>query len=161
TSLYPVRLGVDDPSHRVQTSARLLAEAIGAAGWRTGAVTEDVMLAIPVGFSRGFSHYRENLEIEPTEPPSYKVQHTVDAALAWLEANRDERFFLFVHTYCVHYPYAAPESYQLTTWKDGDVERPIDEAPPKVKLRLRYAADVRQADAEVGRLVDAVKQLGL
>jgi arylsulfatase A-like enzyme len=161
TGLYPIRLGISDPGHRVQTDGVLLAEAIGRAGWRTGAVTEAVMLAIPVGFARGVSHYQENLESEPTEPPSYKVVHTMDAALAWLEASRDERFFLFVHTYAVHFPYAAPEEYQFTTWKDGAVERPIAEAPSKVKLRLRYAADVRQADAQVGRLIDAIRRLGL
>jgi arylsulfatase A-like enzyme len=161
TGLYPVRLGVNDPTRRVQTSARLLAEAMSADGWRTAAVTEDVMLAIPVGFSRGFAHYRENLEVENTEPPSYKVDHTFDAALAWLEANRDGRFFLFLHTYAVHFPYAAPQEYQFATGKDGDVERPFAELPPKVRLRLRYAADVRQADAQVGRLVDAIRRLGL
>ncbi|HWP64794.1 MAG TPA: sulfatase [Candidatus Limnocylindria bacterium] len=161
TGLYPIRLGVGDPGRRVETSARLLAEAIGAAGWRTAAVTENVMLAIPVGFARGFSHYRENLENEPSEPPSHKVDHTFDAALAWLDANRDTRFFLFVHTYAVHFPYAAPVEYRLTTWNDGERERPVDEAPAQVRLRLRYAADVRHADTQVGRLVEAVRRLGL
>jgi arylsulfatase A-like enzyme len=162
TGLYPIRLGVDDPTRRIQTSARLLAEAIGAAGWRTAAVTEDVMLAIPVGFARGFAHYQENLEEEPRAPPSYKVEHTMDAAVRWLEQNHDDRFFLFLHTYAVHWPYAAPPQYQFTTWKDpSGVERPVDEAPGDVQLRLRYAADVRQADMEIGRLVDTLRRLRL
>jgi arylsulfatase len=162
TGLYPIRLGVDDPTHRIRTSARLLAEAIGAAGWRTAAVTEDVMLAIGVGFARGFAHYQENLEEEPVDPPSYKVEHTVDAAVRWIEQNRDDRFFLFLHTYAVHWPYAAPQQYQFTTWKDPTgVERPIEEAPGDVQLRLRYAADVRQADTQIGRLVDTVRRLRL
>jgi arylsulfatase A-like enzyme len=160
TGQYPIRLGISDPSRRVRPSARLLAEAMGEAGWRTAAVTENVMISIPVGFARGVSHYQENLETE-LEPPSYKAAHTTDAAIAWIEQNRHDRFFLFVHTYAVHFPYFAPEAYQLTTWHDGVTERPIAEASDNEKLHLHYAADVRFADEQVGRLVDTLERLGL
>jgi arylsulfatase A-like enzyme len=161
TGLYPIRLGIADPSQSLHVSVRTLAELLAAAGWRTAAVTEAAMLAARVGFDRGFSHYRENLEKEPVDPPSYKAAHTTDAAIAWLEQNRADRFFLFLHTYAVHFPYAAPQEYQFTTWKDGAIERPLSAAPLEVALRYRYAADVRYADVQVGRLVDALRRLDL
>lgn len=161
TGIYPIRLGVGDPSRRVHATTALLAEAMGTAGWRTAAVTEDVMLAISVGFSRGVSHYWENLEEERTDAPSYKPEHTVDRALAWLDGHASERFFLFVHTYAVHFPYAPPPEYALTTWDDGGTERPVAEASNQLQNQLAYAGDVRYADAQVGRIVDAVRRLGL
>jgi arylsulfatase A-like enzyme len=162
TGRYPIRTGVRGPTRTLPATTALLAEALGAAGWRTAAVTEDAMLAISVGFARGVSHYQENREFEPTAPPvSYKAAHTMGTALRWIEAHRDERFFLFVHTYAVHNPYAPPAEHQFTTWTDGTTERPLSEAPGYVQLARAYAGDVRFADAQVGHLIDTVRRLGL
>jgi arylsulfatase A-like enzyme len=162
TGLYPRRHGVRRPTDRLDTSISSLAQHLAAAGWRTAAVTENGMLTARAGISRGFSSYRENREPEPDGKPSWTAQGTFDAAAAWMTSAAADRFFLFVHTYVVHWPYAPPPDFDLfTTWLDGGVERPRQTASKMLKLRLSYSGEVRFGDAQLGRFMATLHRLGL
>jgi arylsulfatase A-like enzyme len=83
-------------------------------------------------------------------------------ALEWLERHAADRVFLFVHTYVVHWPYSAPKEFRSATFKDANgVERPLSQAKPIDGMKWAYAAEVRHADAQIGRLVDAIQRLGI
>ncbi len=86
-----------------------LPELLQAAGFTTGAITEDGWVTIK-RFGRGFDTYQENTGPDLMEPKG-QVDVTFGQAKEWLASHRDERFFLFLHTYQVHYPYAPPKDY--------------------------------------------------
>lgn len=162
TGLYPVTHGIRSPTDEPLAAARpTLAEVLSRAGWTTGAVTENGMVATRVGFPRGFSTYRENFMPDAEASPQ-AAERTFDAAIDWLERHRGARFFLFVHTYDVHWPYGYPPDLDgFRAWHDGERERPIAEAPELVHARYAYAGEVRHADAQVERLMATLARLGV
>ena len=85
-----------------------LPEWIRAAGIDTAGVTEDGWLGIRSGFGRGFDVYQEDKSLNIMSPIG-QVDRTFERAAEWIERNRDKRFFLFLHTFQVHSPYAPPD----------------------------------------------------
>ena len=95
-------------------------------------------------------------------------------ALAWLEAGPGEPFFLFVHYYDPHVYYEAPAAFLTEMgvpegetrnhrWIISRIASGVRELAPDVERlsRALYDAEIRFADAEVGRLLDAIDELGL
>lgn len=92
---------------------------------------------------------------------------TIDSALAWL-ANRprpDAPFYAFVHLYDPHAPYVSHDTsddargydwYALST-----PERELLVADPERVARMNalYDGEVRYADEQVGRLIEALEAL--
>jgi len=152
TGLYPSVHGAYGPTHRVPPSIPLLAELLRARGYLTGAVTEDAMLSAAIGFPRGFDSYQEFKS--PESRTDGHVKEVVDSGLAWLAENRGGRFFLFLHTYQVHGPYAPPAAYDVFTAQPADL--PAEHAA----ARRGYAGDLLYADAEIGRLLAGLEKLG-
>ena len=68
---------------------------------------------------------------------------TVDQALGWLEAERERPFFLWVHLYDAHTPYAAPREFASSF--------------PRT-LAGAYDAEIAYADAQLGRVLDALER---
>ena len=92
-----------------------LATALGAAGFRTGAFVGAFVLDHRYGLARGFEVYDDEVDRGPdaaaggeAERPADRV---VDRALAWLDQlarDNPRPFFLWVHLYDAHAPYAPP-----------------------------------------------------
>lgn len=99
--------GLDAPHHGVNhTSAvpaelELLAERLRAAGWRTAAVTGGGILRPRYAFNQGF----DSFAYWSDESSSRELAVGLDRALHWLDQHADEPFFLFFHTYEIHYPH--------------------------------------------------------
>jgi arylsulfatase A-like enzyme len=78
-----------------------------------------------------------------------------DRALDFLRRNRDRPFFLYLPLISAHFLIQAPdEEIALHRGK-------FPEADPSRPLNATYAAMVTRLDKEVGRVVDAVEELGL
>jgi arylsulfatase A-like enzyme len=74
-----------------------LAEALRAKGYATAAFTGGVTLDPRIGFDQGFSLYRTSM---------FKVSEPAFAEMTgWVKEHRDRPFFLFWHTFEVHFPY--------------------------------------------------------
>jgi arylsulfatase A-like enzyme/Tfp pilus assembly protein PilF len=113
-----------DPQHhgaRVNGMFRLndrvttLPEVLRKHGYRTGATVSAFVLDRRFGLDRGFDHYDDDLsagrsvfEFSYRERPADQVNA---AAIAWLRANAAAPFFMFVHYFDAHWPYAAPEPF--------------------------------------------------
>lgn len=172
TGLLPHRHGVDEEaalSDRVPTLAGLLR----AAGYRTQAFADGGWMESRWGFDRGFEAYNE-----------YRMQglsRILPDAIEWLRERRDEKLFLFLHTYDVHsrgaFPlYRTPRSPYHGLFS-GDIRSPlkglsrkefearfeeIKEGPSeadKQYVRATYAEGVKYVDEQVGRLVAALKEM--
>jgi arylsulfatase A-like enzyme len=159
TSLSPVAHGTTDGLKWMPHDVPTLAERIRAAGIETAAVTEDGWLGIGNGFDRGFDRFQENKSPDIMEPVG-QVDATFERARRWLESNADRRFFLFLHTFQVHTPYAPPERYrQLFLEHDGGR---IDESSPShLRWRAQYDQEIRYVDDELRRLFETIDALGL
>ncbi|MEB2344987.1 MAG: sulfatase-like hydrolase/transferase [Deltaproteobacteria bacterium] len=142
--------GLDPPEHgihhnglfRLRDDVPTLAAHLREAGYATAAFVGSFVLAERFGLARGFDVYDDTFAlgspshggVAVAERPADQV---VDAALAWLAAAPD-RSFLFVHLYDPHAEHQPPEPF--ATRHRGNL----------------YAGEIAFADAEVGRLLDAV-----
>src|SRR5207245_2727481 len=95
-----------DPRHPT------LATALKARGYATAAFIGSMVLSAS-GLERGFDIYDDPFSGGPgkargDERPAGAV---VDAALAWLKGHSRRPFFVWVHLYDPHFPYAPPEPF--------------------------------------------------
>ena len=118
TGLHPTAHGVIKNGLELDPEALDLARLFGAAGFETGAF-------LNVKFLSGIAGAFERVDVQLV-----KGAPVVDAAIAWLrEADRAERFFLWVHLYDPHH------------WKLAD-------RTPKKVLRELAEADRERTDAQ-------------
>jgi len=132
-----------------------LAERMRLRGYATAAVTEDGPLHAGWGFSRGFDSYAENKSADVMLPEGHVVA-TFDKAEKWLRRNTDRPFFLFVHTFEVHYPYTPPARY--TAFFSGGSHAPG--LPPDYAPVL-YDREIRYVDDQLDRFMKKLDSAGL
>lgn len=141
TGLEPPRHGVrNNGIHHLEESVVTLPERLAEAGWRTAAFVSAAVLERRYGLAQGFEVYDDDLsgggprELRSmTERPA---SATVDAARGWLdELAPGERFFLWVHLFDPHAPYAPPPE-----WAERFPDAPYD-------------GEIAFMDAEIGRLL--------
>jgi arylsulfatase A-like enzyme len=103
----------------------------------------------------------------------YKTDAVGDFAIEFIEQNKDKPFFLYVPFYAPHTPYNyQPEEYRK--WYDGSDFGCFPDAPPHPwqnpglkshhgnrASKHAYAALITGADANAGRIVRRLEQLGL
>ena len=145
TGAAPYAHGVRENGVVFDRKLPTLARRFRDAGYRTAAFVGAYVLNRRFGLDEGFGTYDDNVRRDvrlaeqlEAERPAAEV---VDAALAWL-ANENSRFFLWVHVYDPHIPYAPPPEF-LTRAKGNP-----------------YDGEVAYADAQIGRLLHAVKARG-
>lgn len=124
-----------------------LAEQLKEKGYRTGGFVGSFVLDRRWGIAQGFDRYFDEFDLKKFEQaPSMDViqrpgSEVVDRALTWLGQDRDEPFFAWVHLYDPHAPYEAPEPYRSRF---------------PATATGAYDAEIATADAQVGRLLDAL-----
>jgi arylsulfatase A-like enzyme/Flp pilus assembly protein TadD len=148
TGSFPMATGVHDFAvNRVPASAVTLAEVLRQNGYATGAFIGAPVLDSRYGINQGFETYFDHFDfshLEESKADRIKRRGDVviDNALGWLKQNSRRPFLLWVHLYDPHYPYAPPEPYAS-------------------QYRGRpYDGEIAFADAQVGRLVAYLKEMG-
>lgn len=145
TGRLPSRHGVRDNIGYVFAPAgqpylpRLLKEG----GYATGAAVSAYVLRRETGFAAGFDFFDDEVDWRPTEVlgnSQRSGRETVRRALDWLGQVGAEPFFLFVHLYEPHSPYAPPEPFASRY-----------RASP-------YDGEVAEADAIVGDFLAELKR---
>ena len=143
TGLLPPAHGVrHNGMFRLGDAPPTLAERFRDAGYATGAVVAAAVLHRRYGLARGFDHYDDAaFEAEATGTGYAKrgAREVTDAARAWL-ADAPRPFFLWVHYYDPHAPYAPPPPFRERFAHDP------------------YAGEVAHVDAELGRLLEALRE---
>lgn len=159
TSLQPVTHQTTAGMKMLPQNVATLAEVVRHGGIDTGAVTEDGWLSINFGYGRGFDSFRETKSASVMLATG-QVDVTFANARSWLRRNQDKHFFLFLHTFQVHSPYAPPARYaDLFTEHDG---KPIDESSPShLREMADYDREIRYTDDELRGLFESIDELGL
>jgi len=131
-----------------------MAETLAHHRYATAAFTENAMLNAGSGFLRGFDFYQEQKgdDVWSTEGAIEKTFHD---ALTWLDGHPHERFFLFVHTYQVHFPYTPPDRH-------NHFRKNLKGKLPEETLARQafwseagYAGEIIYMDTELGTLLEA------
>jgi arylsulfatase A-like enzyme/Tfp pilus assembly protein PilF len=148
TGAFPAWHGVrDNGGFYLGEDQTTLAEVLRAKGYRTGGFVGAFVLDRRWGIAQGFERYFDDFDLEKfaDAPGMDAIQRpgaeVVDRALEWLGADRARPFFAWVHLYDPHTPYEAPEPYRSRF--------------PATRVGA-YDAEIASADAQVGRLVDAL-----
>ena len=114
-------------------SLEMLAETLRRAGYATAAITGGGYLRPQFGFAQGFDSFRYWPQIlgEP------ELADGMERLLAWLDDHHARRFFLFFHTYEIHFPHRRRQPF-FDRFKDGDQARAITgEAGVRGEITMR------------------------
>ncbi|MDP6538413.1 MAG: sulfatase [Planctomycetota bacterium] len=173
TGMSPPEHGVGfADSFTVADSILTLAEAFQRAGFTTGAIACNPLIAPTRNFDQGFEHFSvHNWSSAP------KVAGEVGA---WLRANAHRRFFLYLHFVDPHFPYepspqvrerlvsSPPEGFiseeldrYLRGWyPGGGAAEEVVRASAAHQLEL-YDAEIFEVDSVVGEVGAVLAELGL
>jgi arylsulfatase A-like enzyme len=173
TSQYP-----DRHHSEVSFSARLpkdrltLAELLSAQGVTTAGFVANAVAGRGFGFDRGFAEFQEVFRTLGSRGDVFRK-----ALPPWLAANRDRRFFAYVHFREPHFPYDPEPPFDTRFGPEGPIpkaarrdatfftdvnqgRRPFGEAEREHLVRL-FDGNLAYADQEVGALRRALEAEGL
>ena len=102
--------------------------------------------------NQGFHHYDDQFDLKKfkkldlglVQRPGNEV---VDAALAWLEGQKDKPFFAWVHLYDPHTPYAPPEPFRSEYGSSS--------------MAQLYDGEIAFMDSQIGRCLEWLNKRGL
>jgi arylsulfatase A-like enzyme/uncharacterized protein HemY len=149
TGTYPTFHGVrDNGGFIVPPQLETMAEVFHGAGYHTAAFVAAYVLDSRWGLNQGFDYYFDQFDLSKFETLSLgniqrRADEVIDEVLPWLERNKSDKFFTWVHLYDPHSPYEPPPPY--------DQEYP--DRP--------YLGEIAYADSQIGRLWNFLEQNGL
>jgi arylsulfatase A-like enzyme len=188
TGLYATTTGCFRNGLPLPSSAKTLAHHFGEVGYRTGYIgkwhlaSKGVVGAVAPEQRGGYEYwiasnileftsgpYRTVLyddEERPVALPGYRVDALTDAAIRYIDANQDEPFYLFLSFLEPHHQnqtdsYPAPDGYAeryAGRWMPPDLAALGGSAHQHL---AGYYGMVKRLDEALGRLLDALKSLGL
>jgi arylsulfatase A-like enzyme/Flp pilus assembly protein TadD len=140
----PFETGVrDDIGFVVKSGERLLPQMLRERGYATAGIVSSYVLRKETGINQGFDFF--DMPASSREPTIERVQQdgserdggeSEAIAERWLDQQRSQRVFLFLHLYEPHAPYSPPAQY-------GEYEP--------------YDGEIAYADEIVGRLIRYLK----
>ena len=176
TGMNPMRHGAirairDGARGVIEADATLVSEVAAEAGIETAAFTGGGFVDAEFGFARGFDRY--DTDTKATE----RFVGTFERAAGWMQARLDRRFFVFLHTYKVHAPYAPPPPYDrlfdpnwtgpfAKSFSGADLPK-LQAAgsarlPPIVRhVRALYQGELRTVDDRLGELMGQLTAWGI
>ncbi len=172
TSRYPREHGVMNNAMALPDEALTLTEILRAEGLRTAAFVGVKLLARDSGGGQGFEEYGA-----PSAVQLRDADEVVAEALAWSsKLAENERFFLWVHLFDPHLPYAPPPEFQRdldpklqrslpsVDWKHfyGIAEASGGDIPPRIFAHAKalYRGDVESTDHWIGELRAGLERQG-
>ena len=191
SGLSPAVHGVTHRRTRMADEVEMLAERMKALGYNTMGLGLNAHLEPLYNFRQGFDRYafpaRDDWGwsagaqvlawLDPdTYPALFPTTRAIaDVATEWIREAADEPFFLWMHVLDPHWPYEPPEEWMQgephprfgRSWGDPETVTNVQAGNTKLGpedrefVRELYRGEIRYADAEVGRVIDTLKELGL
>jgi arylsulfatase A-like enzyme len=189
TSLYPLSHTVLKSDKALPASATTIAELFREEGYATVAYSSVPFTGKSNNMHQGYDELHEKGSIADSEYKSKTARHYVDRLITWLKEHRDEPFFVFLHVFDPHPPFRPPPPYDTLWGAPGSKDRlaeleadmrknnvPMPMGLPRKQDYLKtgnnpdellkiyldwYDGSIRGVDAEIGRLLEALKETGL
>jgi arylsulfatase len=153
TGLYPARAGITRFDQVLPQDARMPAEVLKDAGFRTVALYRNGWVSPGFGFGQGFDVYTRpapqprppDLQVEnPTLSSAGTDEDTVAAALEFVRVYGDQRWLLYLHMMDVH-EYTYDQESALFGGSYSDI----------------YDNSIRWMDGTIGGLLEELRELGM
>jgi arylsulfatase A-like enzyme len=172
TSLYPTQHGAGFLRSTMGSGFPTLASILADHGYSTGAIINTAALSPAFEIDRGFAYY------DVVQMSTRRIADgTTQDALAWIDAQGGDPFFLFVHYYDPHLPFSPPAPYDtlfdpdyagalgnsftaefLATDRMNGFERMNALAErDKQHIVALYDGEIAFADRAVGDLIDGLE----
>jgi arylsulfatase A-like enzyme len=185
SSLYVTTHGVvDDMKDELPVTATIMPEVFHDAGYATLSFSSIWFTGRYFNMHQGVDELHEYDSLDWAKPNSNKTaREYVDRLLPWLEAHREVPFFVFLHVYDPHTPYEPYPPYD-TMWVDPTRKKEPDIIVGPFRKRMAftlknleeaginldefaslskdwYDGSISAMDAEIGRLLERLEELGL
>jgi arylsulfatase A-like enzyme len=168
TGLYPASHGVRGLDQRLGTGLETLASTLARAGYLTRAIGDGGAMSSEFGFAHGFDSYGQAERHRDDYVPDLlrRFRH-------WFDVWDADNFFLLLHTYEPHEPYAPPKAdlerydrdYTGTVFErfshQGGKTRFEATEREREHLVSRYDGEIRYTDRAFGEIVEMLKTRGL
>ena len=193
TSLYSYTHGIINDYDTIPKGATTLAQQLRGAGYATASIVANPFAGRITGLDRGFDYLEEWAVVQRFRTDAHDRGTDSEAvnkiAFPWLDAHRDEPFFLYAHATDPHAPYRPPAGFEEKFANAADTAEfdrnykslggrhkyaggtVIDRAgckragvnPDKFiqRARDRYDGEILHNDRSLEQLVDKLKQLGI
>ncbi|MCA9754546.1 MAG: sulfatase-like hydrolase/transferase [Candidatus Eisenbacteria bacterium] len=153
TGLNPNRHGVrENTEYALPDDAITAAETFRSHGYRTQAFVSAFVMDGRFGLEQGFGDYVDDLTAPSVRPGAVELPGAVSTSRAaeWISAHATARrrgdetrpFFLFLHLFDAHAPYAPPSPYRESYPSDP------------------YAGELAYQDAVLGAVLDRLEVVG-
>lgn len=107
TSLHPATHGTKEDASKLPSSALMLSEVYKKAGFRTASFIANGYVSNAFGFDQGWDYYTNYIR----EQRDTTASTVFGEARAWIEKNKDHRFFVYIQTIDPHVPYDPPDRF--------------------------------------------------
>ncbi len=104
---------------KIDGSLPSLATYLRSRGYVTFGFTGGGYVSSIYGFAKGFDWYDEPVGGRKAPLGRDEAERLYDFTSDWLAKNRDKPFFLFLHTFQIHGPYACPEPWNTMFLEEG------------------------------------------
>ena len=147
TGQLPIGHGVrDNEGFLVDPKVETLASILKSNGYATAAFVSafvlDARWGLNQGFDSYFDHFNQYREVN-RDDIQRRAEQTASEVEKWLPANKDRRFFCWVHFYDPHDPYDPPEPFASTYAQNP------------------YDGEIAYMDQSVGKLLAKLDELGV
>ena len=165
TSRHPLAHGVVRNGLPMLPGEQTLAERLADAGYRTAGFVSSFPVSRQFGFDQGFDIFDDDFTGSGEAKLAFRkwggadvsgkfdraAEQTAGSVLRWLEtADRDTPWFVWVHLFDPHGPYRPPAEHAAR------FER--SDASAAEQRRALYDGEIRYADSQLGRIVDAFEK---
>ena len=160
SSLYPSSSRVKQTADRLPAAATTLAEVYHEAGYATVSYASNQFTGKFTNLHQGFEELHERASF-PNDSfagmyRSKTARDCVDRAADWIEAHREEPFFVFLHVLDPHSPFEPRRPYS-TVWSGAAGRDEFDKSVEQV----RKAIAVSNMKAQVTPTADEVRESGI
>jgi tetratricopeptide (TPR) repeat protein len=146
SGLYPITHKVRNNGHDLPPGIKTLADILKGRGYATAAFVSSFSVDSRFGIGRGFDVYDDTFQSQlplKSSNAERRAEETFGRFSRWLENNRGNRFFAWVHYYDPHLPYDPPSPYR-----------------EEFGSRL-YDGEIAYMDYYVGAILERLKEKGI
>lgn len=169
----PGNLKVESIYDKIPSSTLTIAEILKNKGYKTHGFDSDSYVSPNWNFHQGFDSYYVK---DSDKTTGSDVDSIFSQAQKVLDQNKNNKFFLFIHTMEVHDPYCPPKSYaevfknnykgklSCIDWRvingvnDGSLMLSSDDLE---RFKSLYDGEIAYTDYYLGLLFNQIKKLGL
>ena len=163
TSLYPSFHGTWNKNSRLDDEHITLAELLQGKGYQTAAFVDGGFVSASFGFDQGFDIYDDQ---------GRRIAQILPKVKKWLDENKSNPFFLFIHCFDIHSPYKPPPPYDRIfhdftytghfnlSRKDQKLKMDVTEEDLRHLIAL-YDGGIRYTDEKIGEFLSYLRDSGL